>query len=240
LFPIHRLLNCGFTCRVCSPAVLTAIQEESAKVDEGSSTQVGAVVIDNKTRKLVSSGYNGFPRRVDDSKIPQTRPEKYLYVVHAELNAILHAQRDLHDCKLIVQCGFNQTLYSKIKKIANLNNNVITLGFVKSMRELYAASDIIITKPGAITVSELIVSKVPFILNAWPAVMPQERGNVEFVTENTLGCVAHSVQELPKLVNDNMDCKYLESPNNEIREKLYGTKKIGDKIVSLIKENKLD
>ena len=42
------------------------------------STQVGAVIIDNHTRKLVSSGYNGFPRFMDDSQIPQTRPEKYL------------------------------------------------------------------------------------------------------------------------------------------------------------------
>ncbi len=66
------------------------------------STQVGAVIIDNKTRKVISSGYNGFPRYLDDSLIPQTRPEKYLYVVHAELNAILHAERNLFDCTLYV------------------------------------------------------------------------------------------------------------------------------------------
>jgi dCMP deaminase len=67
-----------------------------------SSTQVGAVIIDNKTRKVISAGYNGFPRYLDDNKIPQTRPEKYLYVVHAELNAILHAERQLSDCMLYV------------------------------------------------------------------------------------------------------------------------------------------
>jgi dCMP deaminase len=66
------------------------------------STQVGAVITDNKTRKVISSGYNGFPRYLDDSQIPQTRPEKYLYVVHAELNAILHAERNLSDCTLYV------------------------------------------------------------------------------------------------------------------------------------------
>ena len=66
------------------------------------STQVGAVIIDNKSKKMISSGYNGFPRYVDDSKIPQTRPEKYFYVVHAELNAILHAERRLDNCSLYV------------------------------------------------------------------------------------------------------------------------------------------
>jgi dCMP deaminase len=66
------------------------------------STQVGAVITDNHSRKVISSGYNGFPRYLDDDKIPQTRPEKYLYVVHAELNAILHAERNLANCTLYV------------------------------------------------------------------------------------------------------------------------------------------
>ena len=88
------------------------------------STQVGAVISDNKSHKVVSSGYNGFPRYLDDSKIPQTRPEKYLYVVHAELNAILHAERHLEDCtlyatsfpcsecmKAVIQTGIKHVVY---------------------------------------------------------------------------------------------------------------------------------
>lgn len=66
------------------------------------STQVGAIIVDNKTKKVISAGYNGFPRYLDDDKIPQERPEKYLYVVHAELNAILHAERELNDCTMYV------------------------------------------------------------------------------------------------------------------------------------------
>jgi dCMP deaminase len=88
------------------------------------STQVGAVIVDNKTKKIISSGYNGFPRYLDDSRLPQTRPEKYKYVVHAELNAILHAQRDLTGCSLyatvfpcsecmksIIQTGIKEVVY---------------------------------------------------------------------------------------------------------------------------------
>jgi len=90
------------------------------------STQVGAVVIDNKTKKIVSSGYNGFPRNLDDSKIPQERPEKYLYVVHAELNAILHAQRNLSGCSLYVtlfpcsEC-MKSVIQTDIRKVVYLN-----------------------------------------------------------------------------------------------------------------------
>ncbi|UCE66591.1 MAG: dCMP deaminase family protein [Candidatus Zixiibacteriota bacterium] len=90
------------------------------------STQVGAVIIDNKTRKLVSSGYNGFPRHIDDSQIPQSRPEKYLYVVHAELNAILHAQKELSDCSLyatVFPCSecMKAIVQSGIKRVVYLN-----------------------------------------------------------------------------------------------------------------------
>jgi dCMP deaminase len=91
------------------------------------STQVGAVIIDNKTRKLVSSGYNGFPRYIDDDQIPQTRPEKYLYVVHAELNAILHAQRELASCSLyatVFPCSecMKAIIQTGIKLVVYLND----------------------------------------------------------------------------------------------------------------------
>jgi dCMP deaminase len=91
------------------------------------STQVGAVIIDNRTKKLVSSGYNGFPRYIDDSQIPQSRPEKYLYVVHAELNAILHAQRELNDCSLyatVFPCSecMKAVVQSGIKRVVYLND----------------------------------------------------------------------------------------------------------------------
>ncbi len=91
------------------------------------STQVGAVIIDNKSRKIVSSGYNGFPRYLDDNRIPQTRPEKYFYVVHAELNAILHAQRDLTDCTMYVtvfpcsEC-MKAVIQTGLKNIVYLND----------------------------------------------------------------------------------------------------------------------
>ncbi len=54
------------------------------------STQVGAVIVNDK-RQVLGHGYNGFPRGVDDSpERYNDRPTKYAHVVHAELNAILN------------------------------------------------------------------------------------------------------------------------------------------------------
>lgn len=55
------------------------------------STKVGAVIVD-PLRRIVGTGYNGFPRGVDDFEERYfDREVKYKLVVHAELNAILTA-----------------------------------------------------------------------------------------------------------------------------------------------------
>lgn len=57
------------------------------------SNQVGAVLV--RDRILVSTGYNGFPRGVDDSVDERyDRPLKYKWTVHAEENCLLSAARN--------------------------------------------------------------------------------------------------------------------------------------------------
>lgn len=74
------------------------------------STKVGAVIV-TQDNLIVSIGYNGFPRGVENTEERwNTRPEKYDYVVHAERNAILNAAREgraTNGCKmyLIYSCA---------------------------------------------------------------------------------------------------------------------------------------
>jgi len=64
------------------------------------STKVGAVIVDAK-RRILGTGYNGFPRGIEDSPDRYAdREHKYAHVVHAEMNAILNATRDLDGCAL--------------------------------------------------------------------------------------------------------------------------------------------
>ncbi len=90
------------------------------------STKVGCVIVgpDNEIR---STGYNGFPRYVnDDVDERHERPAKYLWTEHAERNAIYNAARmgtPLKGCKIylswfpcmdcaraIVQSGISEVL----------------------------------------------------------------------------------------------------------------------------------
>lgn len=56
------------------------------------STKVGAVVVDPTNRHVISVGYNGFPASMpDDPALYADREEKLSRIVHAEINALIHA-----------------------------------------------------------------------------------------------------------------------------------------------------
>ena len=73
------------------------IAELSARRSKDPSTQVGACIV-SSDNKILSMGYNGFPKGCSDDIFPWTKMEaehdpynaKYVYVTHAELNAILN------------------------------------------------------------------------------------------------------------------------------------------------------
>ena len=50
-------------------------------------TQHGCIITDNSNR-ILSLGYNGFPRGLDDNILPKDRPDKYPWMIHAERNAL--------------------------------------------------------------------------------------------------------------------------------------------------------
>ena len=63
------------------------------------STKVGSVIVDND-RRVISLGYNGFPKGVADNARLNNREEKYKIVVHAERNALLFANTDVKNCSI--------------------------------------------------------------------------------------------------------------------------------------------
>jgi dCMP deaminase len=67
------------------------IAEQIKLKSKDESTQIGAVIV-GEGKNILSTGYNSFPRGLDDSlKERQERPEKYFWIEHAERNAIYNA-----------------------------------------------------------------------------------------------------------------------------------------------------
>jgi dCMP deaminase len=66
-----------------------------ASASKDPSTKTGAVFVSPDKTDVVL-GFNGFPKRMKDS--PEryaNREDKYIRIIHCEMNAVLHAKRDL-------------------------------------------------------------------------------------------------------------------------------------------------
>lgn len=61
-----------------------------ARKSKDTSVKVGAIIV-GRENQIVSTGYNGFPRRIKEKFSRQERPAKYLWTEHAERNAIYQA-----------------------------------------------------------------------------------------------------------------------------------------------------
>ena len=67
---------------------------ETKSMSKDNQTKVGSILIDTNRKTIISSGYNGLPRNVVDKPDRLTRPLKYNYTIHAEVNCVLTALRD--------------------------------------------------------------------------------------------------------------------------------------------------
>jgi len=91
--------------------------KEIAKLSKDRGTQVAAVIF-GPAGEIRSTGYNGFPRGVNDLvKERYERPLKYKWTAHAEENAIANAARmgtSLDGCTIITTGLFPCTTCSRM------------------------------------------------------------------------------------------------------------------------------
>lgn len=111
------------------------IAEQVKLKSKDESTQIGAVIV-GKDKEILSTGYNSFPRGLDDNLSErQERPEKYYFMVHAEANAIVNAAKNgisINGSKIFLTCGIpcsectKLIINSGIKEIIckNVDNDV--------------------------------------------------------------------------------------------------------------------
>lgn len=67
-------------------------------------TKVGAILVNNKSGAILATGFNGFIKGANDEILPNTRPDKYEYILHAEMNLLTNCARhgiSMDDCYLV-------------------------------------------------------------------------------------------------------------------------------------------
>jgi processive 1,2-diacylglycerol beta-glucosyltransferase len=99
------------------------------------------------------------------------------------------------DFQLVVVCGRNAALEKELLEKQETQPRLKRVfGFVDFMDELMAMSDLLITKPGGITVSESLAAGLPMILIE--PIPGQEEANADYMVEQGAGVKARSVSSL--------------------------------------------
>lgn len=71
------------------------LAEHVSNWSKDESTHVGAIIVNPEDNNPISVGFNGFPTKINEDILERKqRPEKYLWTIHGELNAIINAAKN--------------------------------------------------------------------------------------------------------------------------------------------------
>ena len=104
----------------------------------------------------------------------------------------------LKDYELIIVCGHNKTLFEDLKGRAGKDTHV--LGLVDNMPELMAVADVMVTKPGGLSIAEALAMKLPMIF--FSAIPGQETGNIRVLKTYGVGQDQCSPKDIVRIIDD--------------------------------------
>src|SRR5699024_5143255 len=90
--------------------------------------------------------------------------------------------------------GKHHSLCLKLKNVFRTCSNVVIIGYTKSMKHWMSSSDVLITKPGGITLTEALVTETPVIL--YKPTPGQEMEDAIYFQTNKMALVANNKKEL--------------------------------------------
>ena len=122
------------------------------------------------------------------------------------------------DVQVLVVCALNKELYRHLE--AKNLPNVKVYGFVDNSDELMAVSDLIITKPGGLSISEILsIGLVPIFISPIPG---QEKENVSALSKFGIGFLPRTTKDIRDIV---LDLKANPDKFNGLLEKIRKAKK---------------
>lgn len=151
-------------------------------------------------------------------------------------NALCQLERLKKDIQILVITGANVALWSEINEYAqHSKHKIFVWGYSHNIQEFMSVATFLISKPGALTISEALTRELPMILH--DPIPGPEVDNAKFVSDNgaaiwvkhqdTLDAVVREVLSdatiLPKLRN-----------NAKVLKKPYASDNIADVIANML------
>jgi UDP-N-acetylglucosamine:LPS N-acetylglucosamine transferase len=106
-----------------------------------------------------------------------------------------------NDKEIIIICGKNKSLYNRAMQMKEQGDigYLKVFGYVDFVYDLINISDVVITKCGASTFMEIIISrKIPVVTSY---IWEQEKGNKDYIVQNGMGVYVKDLKQLPDLIN---------------------------------------
>lgn len=119
-------------------------------------------------------------------------------------NTFVNFGKCFRDMQIIVVCGENKRLKKKLENISHsFNKKVRILGYTDNISKLMDASDIVVTKPGGMTISEALVKELPmFIISPIPG---QEKRNAKFLVTSGAAITISENDDIENILYQTID-----------------------------------
>lgn len=108
------------------------------------------------------------------------------------------ARRAAPQADILVVCGSNQALQHRIQ--SRQHPRTRTFGYVQDIHRFVSASDLVITKPGAMSTYEALACGVPVLLLGLRGLMPQESGLFQAAGRYDFGFAASSLEDIDEIL----------------------------------------
>ncbi|MGG4203867.1 glycosyltransferase [Paenibacillus jamilae] len=138
---------------------------------------------------------------VQEQVIPSLQSETTTLLIMAGAYGVLSGILDicrqlsqLPQLRLLIVCGRNQQLKAEVDALYADHPDIYTYGFVDFVPALMRASNLVITKPGGITLSESIASGLPILV--FKPVPGQELNNALYLQQKGAARIARTTEEL--------------------------------------------
>ncbi len=101
---------------------------------------------------------------------------------------------------LLAICGANRSLYRRLQKLqGRCQASISVFSYVSNIEELMSIADVMVTKPGGLTITESLSKKLPLIIiNPIPG---QEAKNTEFLINNQVAIKANDSRDVSQQVS---------------------------------------
>jgi len=107
-------------------------------------------------------------------------------------------RRAAPEAAILVICGKNESLKQRIE--SEQHPQTRTFGFVSDIHRFIAASDLVLTKPGALSTFETLACGVPVLLLGIRGLMPQESGMFRAALHYDFGFAASHVKDVESIL----------------------------------------